>query len=165
MNAPVRLTPTMTSRKLLALGFVRRYISEHGGSPTYGEIGEGVGVSRERARDLVRSLVRDGKLERESGAKRGIRLPMPDGVADIDGAIALLRARGFKVDEEGLGLAAAVPFTSAPLPMLPELEHIPDIEIGIGNGAHDEASKNGQRERGVAGDRRARTPAGTRRAA
>lgn len=133
MNGPVRLTPTMTSRKLLALGFIRRYITEHGGSPTYGEIGQGLGVTRERARDLVRSLVRDKKLVRDTGAKRGIRLPLPAGVPDIDGAFALLRARGFKIDEEGLGLTAAIPFTSAPLPMLPELEHIPDIEIGVAN--------------------------------
>lgn len=163
MNAPANLTPEMPSRKVMALGMIRTFISQHGYSPTYGEIGEALGIGRLHARDVVRRLVRDEKLKHVRGERRGIRLPLPEGVKTIADVIAMLRAQGMMVDDDVFG--AGDPHTYTPLPMLPALEHIPDIQFE--SGMIGDAGEDGQRyrNRGDAGDRGARTRTGDRRAA
>ena len=70
---PMKLSPTMTSRKLLTLKFIRQYFADHDGSPSLSEIAEGIGVSRRRALDHVQTLARERRIGRRPGP-RGIYL-------------------------------------------------------------------------------------------
>lgn len=74
MDAP-RLSPEFASRKLQVLAFVRRYLTEHGGSPSYGEIAAGCGTTRRRVREHVHTLLREGRLIRIGGTRRALALP------------------------------------------------------------------------------------------
>lgn len=120
MGSYLRLTPLMASRKLQALGFIKRYIADHGGSPSYDEIAEALGTNKARVRAIVRVLADEGKLFRLPGARRGITLP-----GDIESAIRLLRASGMRVDSD-----VFVPVTNTTLPRVPPLKHIPDPHLG-----------------------------------
>ena len=117
-DASLRLKPEMTSRRLLALAFVRDYIARWGESPSYGEIANGLAISRSRARDLVKALVRSGQLVRSAGP-RGLSMPTLR-----DEAVRQLRELGWTVDED-IGLARA-PCTETTLPVLPMLDYDPD---------------------------------------
>jgi SOS-response transcriptional repressor LexA len=64
----------MRSRKLQALDFVKRYWARWGHSPTYSEIAAEIGVSSQRARELVVQLSDERQLEILRGKTRGIRL-------------------------------------------------------------------------------------------
>jgi hypothetical protein len=114
---PPRLKPAMASRKLLVLAFVRDYIARWEGSPSYGEIAAGVGISRSRAKQLVDSLVKQRKLLRRPGT-RGISLPSRD--AD---AIRALRVQGWTVDEKA-GIALAPGCTNPILSARPVLDYV-----------------------------------------
>lgn len=87
-DAP-RLVPTMSSRKLLALDFIKRYFADWGYSPTLGELASFLSVSTKRAHDLVHSLAVAKMIEHEAGKPRGIRLP--DRGAELSEADVLLR--------------------------------------------------------------------------
>lgn len=130
-DQPLRLTPTMVSRKLQALDFITRYIGRWGGSPSYDEIANELGVSKTRARTLVRQLTRDGHIVRERGAHRAIALAEGSDRASVAAALQQLRRRGFVVDEDLFTVSA--PCTNPPLPELPPLQHIPGTETGDGN--------------------------------
>jgi hypothetical protein len=69
-----RLTPAMSSRKLHALDFIKRYFVEWGQSPTIGELAAELGVSRQRAHGIVRQLAVEKMIEVVAGKPRGIRL-------------------------------------------------------------------------------------------
>lgn len=69
-----RLSPTMSSRKLLALDFIKSYFARWSHSPTLGELASHLGVSRKRAYDLVHQLSEEKMLEVVAGKTRGIRL-------------------------------------------------------------------------------------------
>lgn len=109
-----RLTAEMGSFRLLVLGFVRDYWSEHGGSPSYGEIANGLGTYKNRVKRAVDSLVAGGKLLRTPGT-RGLRLP-----SDRDKAIQLLRDLGIDLH----------PVTNPTLPVPAELDYPRDAEQG-----------------------------------
>ena len=47
MGAPHRLTPTMASRKLLALDFIKGYFPKWGASPSLREIANALGATRQ----------------------------------------------------------------------------------------------------------------------
>lgn len=110
-GASLRLHPAMTSRRLLVLGFVRNYILQYGGSPSYGEIANGVGISPTRARQLVQALVKAGQLLRTPGP-RGLSLP-----ALRDEAVRQLRELGWQV---------YAPCADSALPTSPMLDYLPD---------------------------------------
>jgi len=114
---PPRLMPAMASRKLLVLAFVREYIARWQGSPSYGEIAAGVGISRSRAKQLVDSLVRQRKLLRRPGT-RGITLP-----ARERDTIRALREHGWTVDEAA-GFALAPGCTNPALSTPPVLSYL-----------------------------------------
>ena len=109
-----RLTPEMSSFRLLVLGFVRDYWTEHGGSPSYGEIASGLDTYKGRVKWAVRSLVADGELLRTPGP-RGLRLP-----SERDKAIQLLQDLGISIE----------PVTNPTLPVPPELDYPRDAESG-----------------------------------
>lgn len=134
-DQPLRLTPTMASRKLQALDFIARYIGRWGGSPSYDEIANELGVSKTRARSLVRQLERDGHIVRERGGRRTIRLLEGSDRASLADAMLELRRRGFVVDEDLFTISA--PCTNRPLPVLPPLRHIPGTESGDGDDQTD----------------------------
>lgn len=119
-GASMRLTPEMVSRKLLALHFVRTYLARHGVGPSLGEIGAGVGVSRQRAQWYVKQLEAGGYVTRTPRAPRSIRLA----------ARAELGAHAGVAGQGGAGAGEARALTHMGLPMLPTLLHAssPDIE-------------------------------------
>lgn len=101
MTDPMRLTPEMASRKLLVLGFVRRFWAAHGGSPSYAEIGAGCGIAQQHAWQIVQELAREGALAIDRG-RRQIMLPAAERIS-VEEAKARLRAAGFVVDGDVLG--------------------------------------------------------------
>lgn len=185
MTAQFRPVPTMVSRKLQALAFIHRYIAEWVKSPSYGEIAAALDVSRERAKELVRQLKREGLIVRESGAHRGISLPpgdeapgtAPNAAPSAAEAVRVLRAEGWVVDPRARALGPlSDPITNPPLPRLPDLDHIPALEVlggfGIGSGGDEDGAGDGRRGgtadeggggEGDARDRRARGEARRRR--
>ncbi|WP_066651773.1 MULTISPECIES: Lrp/AsnC family transcriptional regulator [Sphingomonas] len=155
-SAP-RLRADMASRKLIVLGFVTRYLSDHPGSPSYGEIARGCGISRSAAKRIVRRLEIDEKLVRGHGARRGIMLP-----STRDAALAQLRAAGYVVDEDARRIA--IPGTKTTLPRVPELSDSARMgrDTGGASGGFDDRHQSG-RSAGHARDHRPLSPSGARR--
>jgi SOS-response transcriptional repressor LexA len=73
LPAAPRLSPTMSSRKLQALGFIETYFHAHGTGPSIGEIAAALHCSPPRALEAVRKLAREGRIHRQCGVPRGIR--------------------------------------------------------------------------------------------
>lgn len=131
-----RLRPDMASRRLQVLAFVRSYISRMNGSPSLGEIAAGIDISRTRARELVKALVREGQLLRRPGP-RGLMLP-----SAIDEAKRQLRELGWQIDEAFVCASAPVPPGGAhsTLHGPPMLDYLPpDGEGEDGEDRGDEA--------------------------
>lgn len=90
----------MSSRKLQALNFIKRYFLEWSQSPTLGEISAELGISSKRAHDLVRQLVSERLIEQIPGKTRGIRLVVrEDELSEID-VLIRLAGMGWRI---GLG--------------------------------------------------------------
>lgn len=105
-----RLRPEMASLRLLVLAFVRDYLEEHHGSPSYGEIAAALDCSRDRVKKTVKQLVRAGDLLQVSGP-RGLSLPTLR-----EQAIRLLREHGYTVDPEAHSVhPPGAPITNPPL--------------------------------------------------
>lgn len=138
---PVRLSPEMSSRKLLALDFIKRYFARWGQSPTLGELAAALDVSTKRAHDLVHQLARERMIEHVSGKARGIRLlERGEELSEADVLVRLARM-GWTIDagdrvvqppggEPGpapaLSEALLRTLTKKGLHMLPLLDHVPD---------------------------------------
>ena len=140
-DRPLRLTPTMVSRKLLVLDFIKRYYGRWGASPSMDEIAAALEVSKQRVDKLLRQLEADGFIGRERGQRRGIKLA--DKAQELSEADALLRLRdfGWKVDvdvltggplQEPLRHGSGQALTKRGLPELPRLYHNPSPDIGVG---------------------------------
>lgn len=139
MRAELRLTPEMASRKLQVLEFVRRYWTDHGGSPSLSEIAAGLGCERTTVRGHVRRLLAEGRLLRDPAlTERALRLP-PAEMSEIE-AMRVLRARGYVFDEEAA--AALDPRTISTLAGLPLLDHRP---LDGSDGGQDERDSSGSR--------------------
>ncbi|WP_164521255.1 MarR family transcriptional regulator [Sphingomonas sp. ABOLF] len=152
----------MVSRKGLTMQFIRRYLRENGFSPSYGEIARALGTDdATAARRIVARLVADGLLEREPGARRGIRLAVQPETPEMSRAraIELLRADGFIVNVGSLSLAYPLPDTNEALPLLDVLEQIPGGDSESGNEHGPEASGGSE---GDALDHQSPSPAGAR---
>ncbi len=136
MNARYRLKPTIVSRKLQALRFIKEFYAEWASSPSLEEIGAALGVSRQRAHALICKLEADRLIVRRPG-NRGILLPDPALMMSRSDALLLLQASGWKVSIDGanLGLPAndIWPLTENGLPLIAELDHIPDVVPGAFN--------------------------------
>lgn len=135
----------MSSRKLQALDFIKRYFLEWGHSPTRGEIAAELGVSTKRAHDLVDRLANDQMVERETGKTRGIRLV--DRSEELTEADVLLRlsALGWTIGQgsrvippptnpadAAIGAAIVQGLMEKGLHALPLLDHVPDDTTGAG---------------------------------
>lgn len=134
MGAPLCLTPTMRSRKLQALDFIKGYFAEHGGSPSLSEIAAKLGVSRQRAHELVEQLAAEELILHTPGKPRGLALVEPTEELSQGDALLRLKGLGWVVDNEartvGQSLVDAVaPLTNVELLMLPLLDHKPDQDI------------------------------------
>lgn len=150
MGEPLRLSPVMSSRKLQALNFIKRYFAQWGHSPTLSEIAAELDVSTKRAHDLVHRLAQEKMIEQISGKTRGIRLV--DRGAELSEADVLVRLAGLgwtigrdgkfilppDDDEIGGALRALI---EKGLHELPELDHDPEqgqpegFDAGAGQGA------------------------------
>lgn len=119
----------MVSRKLQVLSFAKTYFVRWGKGPSYGEIAGAFAISRSHAKGLVRLLIADGAMAREVGSRRGITFPDLVGKVTVADALLVLRSEGYRVDGD-LVSADPAECTYQTLPGRPEIEHIPDIEIG-----------------------------------
>lgn len=176
-----RPTSAMSSRKLLALDFIKRYFATWGRSPTLGEVAAVLGVSTKRAHDLVHQLANEKMIEHIAGQPRGIRLP--DRSEELSEADVLVRlaalgwtiGQGDRMIMPPLGAAFAIgaegpipaapgspacgPLTEKGLHELFELDHDPGQATGAGTGI------DGQCGQDVARENRGGTAKGARRAA
>lgn len=71
----LRITPTSSSRRVLALEFIRRYFRDYGQSPSFGEIAAGLNIPTSRVGAIVEELEHRGEIIRATGQTRGIMLP------------------------------------------------------------------------------------------
>ena len=126
MGEPLRLSPTMRSRKLQALTFVKRYFAIWGKSPTLSEIAAALGVSIKRAHELVEQLSDEEQLRRIRGKRRGIELiDRGEEFSEAD-ALLRLRALGWAIDEEVQRVGKTQPPLARPLTEkgLPDLPYL-----------------------------------------
>jgi len=134
MATALRLSPTSSNLKRLTLEFIKRYWAEFGSSPSYGEIAAELGTNRERVRVIVQQLGRAGEVVLTGGA-RGILLPdLADRFSESD-ALRRLRELGWS-HELGRLFPPQRILTNSTMPMLAELNHIPDVEIGDNHNGH-----------------------------
>jgi hypothetical protein len=130
----------MSSRKLHALDFIKRYFAKWAYSPTIGEIAAELKVSRQRAHDIVHRMAVEKMIEVVAGKPRGIRLI--DRAEELSEADVLLRllsegwtvAHGDKIvvppegDSGSIAQLALVQLTRTGLSELLELDHVPEID-------------------------------------
>ena len=106
-------------KKDIALAFIMKRIVRTGTSPSLGEIAAELRVSSSRVKALVAQLEADGRIERRPGAQRALT------VRDVAGTRAMLTS---VVARLGWAVNGEPPLPQGHLPMLPALEHIPDID-------------------------------------
>ena len=110
----------------VALAFIVERIARDGLAPSLREIARELAVSVPRARELVDQLIECGQVARTAGAVRGLRVV---NVAQSRLVLTdVLRRLGFHDAIEG-PLARAVPLPHDKLPLLPEFEHLPDVDM------------------------------------
>jgi SOS-response transcriptional repressor LexA len=130
VNAQVRITPTMRSRRLIALDFIKRYWAEWGDSPSLSEIAAKLDITRQRANQLVDQLVEQGLILRTPGKRRGLSLVERPPISRADALLAL-RELGVKMDQDFLRTGLE-PLTNNGLALVPELDHDPALDVGVG---------------------------------
>lgn len=169
----------MSSRKLQALDFIKRYFARWSQSPTLGELSAELGVSRKRAHELVHQLAEEEMIEHEAGQARGIRLvDRGEEMSETD-VLLRLAALGWTISHgqfvievrpppsdacdataatilESLSHGPAKPtgavkgVTDKGLHRLPVLDHKPDLDRGAGAGTSGQ-TKEGRQRPGPAG--------------
>jgi hypothetical protein len=142
MGSVFRLSPGMVSRKTQVLRFIKEYFREWGRSPSLGEIGGGLGISKKRVHELLGSLERDGEISRIKGQANGIILPVPAEMISREDFLRQAKEAGFTIVQEVPGGSfvannLGLPLTLSGLPLLPELNDIPDV--GVGELEHDKS--------------------------
>lgn len=158
MVAQYRRSPRMVSTKLQVLDFAKAYFLRWGRSPSYGEIGNAVGINRSRARDMVRTLTAEGEILRESGDRRRMSFPGLEQQVSEGDAILALRAAGWTVNPDGQVFQRSTASTFPPLPRVPELEQIPVTDDGGQRNVGQQSSRGEDDAR----DHRAPPQTGTR---
>lgn len=123
-----RLSRTMRSRKLQALDFIKRYFAEWGASPSLEEIGGALGVSRQRASELVHQLSKDLQIEHIAGKRRGITLIDRTDRISVADALLKLSEAGWVINNLSFDDLNDDPdsLTKNGLPLLPVLDHDPE---------------------------------------
>jgi hypothetical protein len=138
-GSPRRLSPTMSSRRLLVLAFVRDYIIANRGSPSLREIANALETNPVRIKRAIDKLVAQGELMRAPGP-RGLRLPTM-----LDTAKRQLREAGWIVDEDVHRIGQCV--TQSQLPAPPDLTYR-RAGSGDGNGIGGASGVRGGARRG-----------------
>lgn len=109
-------------RRNEALAFIIERIIRTGTSPSAGEIGRALKVSRTRAQQLTDQLILEQVLEKTPGSPRSLR------IRDLTHCRAIitetLRGLGLTVAEPMGDLRA--PLSTYQLPLCPPFEHLPD---------------------------------------
>lgn len=95
----IRLTPTMVSRKLQLLDFIRAFYAAHGVGPTITEMANALDCVRSRVQEAVRKLEREQLVNRQPGKTRGITP-----ISGHEEAIRQLQAIGYVVNPERMEL-------------------------------------------------------------
>lgn len=147
-----RLSRTMSSRKLQALDFIKRYFLEWGHSPTLSEISAELGISAKRAHELVHQLAAQKMIEHLAGKTRGIRLiDHGDELSEADVLVRLsalgwsiglgdkiVRPPGDGAPRETLSETVLRALTEKGLHALPQLDHEPiDLDEAGTDGSTD----------------------------
>jgi hypothetical protein len=141
-----RLTPAMSSRKLQALAFIKRYFVDWGYSPTLGEIGAGLSVSRKRAHELVEALADDGMITVTPGKTRGIHLVDRTEELTEHDVLTRLLAEGWTIgDGSRIILPPGQGVTENGLFLLPLLDHLDAVEV-VGKGTMERPSADALRK-------------------
>lgn len=104
MNDIPRLSPTMASRKLQVLAFIRAYHARHGVGPSLSEIAAAVDTNKSRVQDAIRKLEREGRVHREAGKARGVRP-----AESHEEALRILQAEGWTINPDRLQLLSPLP--------------------------------------------------------
>lgn len=115
-------------RRNEALAFIIDRIARSGIAPSYAEIGRAMkpSVSRGRAQQYVDDLIGLGIIERDVGARRGIRIrDLVYCRAIVDRA---LQQHGWTIATPLGELEQPAPCTFGQIPMAPPFEHLPDID-------------------------------------
>lgn len=97
----IRLTPTMVSRKLQLLDFIRAFYATHGVGPTITEMANALNCVRSRVQEAVRKLEREQLVSRQPGKTRGITP-----ISGHEEAIRKLEAIGYIVNPGRMELTA-----------------------------------------------------------
>lgn len=168
-HEPRRLTPTMSSRKLQALDFIKRYFAGWGHSPTLGELAAELDVSTKRAHDLVHQLSVDKMIEVTVGKTRGIRLVERGEELSQADILVLLARRGWTVGvadsvvrppegqpgaSQELNEELLRTLTEKGLPDVAELDHVASLDEDEGSGTSGEEAEARPAHSSTAGDRR-----------
>lgn len=124
------------SRKAEVLAYIVDRIVRSGVSPTLEEIRGHLNVSKTRAQELVRKLELEGRVVRRPGAQRALTVP------EIEAArrqmLEEMPAEGWTVGYGPRLYHPPDPCMHVHLPMLAELEHIPDVEWPGSSGGGNE---------------------------
>ncbi|WP_156680054.1 hypothetical protein [Sphingomonas profundi] len=104
------------------MAYIVERIVRSGTSPSNEEIGRKLGVSKQRAKQLVDELLERRVIEKTPGSQRNLQ------VRDVAQCRLIIVAR---LRELGLIVADPLgklqqPFTQEQLPILPPFEHLPD---------------------------------------
>lgn len=100
----IRRTPTMVSRKLQLLDFIRAFYASHGVGPTTTEMANALNCARSRVQEAVRRLEREQLINRQPGKTRGITP-----ISAHDEAVRQLQAIGYIVNPGRRELTAPAP--------------------------------------------------------
>lgn len=76
----------LTERQHKVLRFIERYLEEHGYAPTYEEIGEHIGAGLSTVYEHIGNLVAKGRLAKEHGRQRALRVLVPAKEGPLPGA-------------------------------------------------------------------------------
>jgi SOS-response transcriptional repressor LexA len=119
---------TAPPRRDEALAFIIDRIARSGIAPSYAEIGRAMRpmVSRGRAQQYVDELVERRIIERDAGARRGIRVrDLVYCRSVVDRALLL---HGWKIATPLGELEQPAPCTFGQIPFAPPFEHLPDVD-------------------------------------
>lgn len=141
MGSAYRLSPKMGSRKTQALRAIKEYFREWGRSPSLGEIGGALGISRQHVDKLLDALAREGLIIRKAGP-RGIVLPEPAEMMAREDLLQQLRLQGYVVNGDIVRPDRHGMLTHSGLPMLPELDDIPGAEDAPRPGAGESSNED-----------------------
>lgn len=132
MSAPERLSPVMSSRRVLVLNFVTAYLARRGVSPSLREIAAGCGIGVKQVQRTLQRLERAGEIRRRRGEMRSISLVDRKSITVAE-AVLRLRSEGWQVDEDVFDRRV----TKSGLIGLPVIGHTAgrDDAGGSGNGA------------------------------